>query len=703
MIAIYLKELKGLLHSFTGWLFLAVMTFFSSLYFIVYNFSQGSAYASSTLGSLIIILLFILPLLTMRIYAEEKRQKTDQLLITAPIRISDIIFGKFFALATILLISCLIFIAGIVVMSFYGEIPMVQNFLSLLGFFLFGCLCIAIGLFLSSITEHQFIAALLTYGLYIFVMLVPSFIYLLFPADSWIVKVINVVDFMVPFDCFFSGVIVVTDVAYIVSALIIFLVLSHFTIGKNSFQPNSQGKKKFFLSLGGTILLIAIIVAANIGLTFLPSEYSQFDFTKNQLFSITDETKNVLDRLEDKVTINVIGEEETVDEFVNMYVGNYKKYSSNVDVVYRSETKEPGFYMDYSETTLYNSSIVVTYKDLFRVINYADCYEYTYDYNTGANTITGIDVEGQLTAAINSMLGGESNVIYELIGHNDISLQEYITKRFNKGGYVHRYLNLLQEEAVPEDADVVIVSSPTTDLSKDEINKLNEFVNKGGDLIMLASYSTTDSPNYDAFIESFGVEMTEGVVVEGGGNIYGQIPIYIYGERQPHQITSIMSDTRLCFFPETVGFTVKENLDESLNILPLFTSSDQSYAKKIEAGTIAEKMEGDPVGPFDIAFVAGKRISEGVYSEVVVIGCAEFLISDVDSACASANSEFFFNALNYISEVEFTTTIPVKSDSYEPIVVPTGSVLLYAAISVVLLPLAMLVTGIVIFIVRRRK
>ena len=69
MIAIYLKELKGLLHSFTGWLFLAVMTFFSSLYFIVYNFSQGSAYASSTLGSLILSLLFILHLLTMLIYA----------------------------------------------------------------------------------------------------------------------------------------------------------------------------------------------------------------------------------------------------------------------------------------------------------------------------------------------------------------------------------------------------------------------------------------------------------------------------------------------------------------------------------------------------------------------------------------------------------------------------------------------------------
>ena len=83
--------------------------------------------------------------------------------------------------------------------------------MSLVGFFLYGCICIAVGMFLSSITEHQFVAAILTYGVFIFMLLVPSFCTLIFGSDSWIVAVMNVIDIMSPYDMLFSGIIVVSD------------------------------------------------------------------------------------------------------------------------------------------------------------------------------------------------------------------------------------------------------------------------------------------------------------------------------------------------------------------------------------------------------------------------------------------------------------------------------------------------------------
>ena len=180
MTAIFIKEIKSYFKSLFGWIYLAVFTFFAGLYFIANNILSGAPNLSYTADSMIIIVICILPFLTMRIVAEEKKQKTDQFLITAPISLWKVVLGKFLSLAAIMFISTLIIAVGGVVRRFYGEIPVMQTLLSLGLFFLFGCTCIAIGMFLSSITEHQFIAAILTYGVYFFTMLVPGFAVYLF-------------------------------------------------------------------------------------------------------------------------------------------------------------------------------------------------------------------------------------------------------------------------------------------------------------------------------------------------------------------------------------------------------------------------------------------------------------------------------------------------------------------------------------------
>ncbi|MBQ3516874.1 MAG: ABC transporter permease subunit, partial [Lachnospiraceae bacterium] len=219
MIAIYQKELKSYIKSLSGWLFLAALTFFAGLYFSLNNLLYGSPYISDTLANMLIVLLFLIPILTMRSFAEEKKFKTDQLLLTAPVRVSSIIFGKFFAMATIMAIATMIFSMGIILVAVYGSVPVAETVMALIAFFLYGCICIAIGMFLSSVTEHQFIAAILTYGFYIFMILVPSFCEVLLGADSWLVKALSILDVTTPFNMLFSGIIVPTDIVYIFSAL----------------------------------------------------------------------------------------------------------------------------------------------------------------------------------------------------------------------------------------------------------------------------------------------------------------------------------------------------------------------------------------------------------------------------------------------------------------------------------------------------
>lgn len=163
MLAIYKRELKSYFRSFIGFLFIAVTLFFLGLYFSVYNLMNGYPYFAYVVSSVTFLFMLTMPILTMRILAEEKRSKTDQLILTAPVSVGGIVMGKFLALLTIFAIPVAIICFYPLIMAQYGSVPMGEAYLSILAYFLFGMTAIAIGLFLSSVTESQVIAAVLTF------------------------------------------------------------------------------------------------------------------------------------------------------------------------------------------------------------------------------------------------------------------------------------------------------------------------------------------------------------------------------------------------------------------------------------------------------------------------------------------------------------------------------------------------------------
>ncbi len=707
MNAIYIKELKSYFKSLTGWLFLSVFTFFGGLYFSLNNIFYGSPYISNTLVSLLIVLLFLVPLLTMRSFSEEKKLKTDQLLLTAPIRVSSIVLAKFFAMATIMLIATLIFSLGIILLAIYGSVPVGETVMSLVGFFLYGCICIAVGMFLSSVTEHQFIAAILTYGVFVFMILVPSFCSIIFGSESVIMSIINVIDIITPFDMLFSGIIVVSDITYIFSAIFIFLMLTYFMIGRNSFQVKAEGKKQLLTGVIGVVVIIAAIVGLNIGVKYLPAEYSQFDMTKNGWYSITDDTKNLLSSLEEEVTIYVIGEEEEVDDIVNMYLNSYKKYSDKIKVEYKSVDLYPTFYMSYSDAYLEPSSMVVVMGDMYRVIKYSECYVVEYGYDASfqmTSTVTGIDIEGQITASIGSMMDGEEHLVYFLDGHNEIDITQSLLTRFIKGGYDVRTLSLLHEGEVPEDAVTLVINGPENDLSQDEVAAVKRYVERGGNLIMLASLDVMETPNYDGLFEEYGVDITEGTVVEGDYTyVYNQIPFAILPDNQMHDITDPIYGERYVFMIQSRGFTVKEDAAANMEIYSLFTSSNSAFAKVLTSDATLAYEEGNDIGPFALGMCTEIYLDNGEQAVVTMIGTPAFLMDDYDTMVANANTDVFFAAVNYGSDCELVTTIPAKSVVPEYVMINSSLALVYIGIIVLALPLVLLITGIVVVIVRRKK
>ena len=165
MTAIYKRELKSYLTSMVGYLFIFFILVLTGIYFSAYQLSAAYPKFEYTLSAVTFVFLIGVPILTMRVLAEERKQKTDKLLLTAPVSVGNIVIGKYLALVTVYAIPILVMCIYPLIMSKFGTVAFGSAYTAILGFFLLGCANIAIGVFMSALTESQVIAAVLTFVL----------------------------------------------------------------------------------------------------------------------------------------------------------------------------------------------------------------------------------------------------------------------------------------------------------------------------------------------------------------------------------------------------------------------------------------------------------------------------------------------------------------------------------------------------------
>lgn len=164
MLAIYKRELRSYFQSMIGCVFVAFLVAFTGIYFMAYNLNAGYPYFSYTLSGSLIVFLVGIPLITMKSFSEERRNKTDQLLLTAPVGIGKVVLGKYLAMVSVLAVPNLIFCLFPLIIKLQGTAYLKVDYISIGVFFLLGCVYIAIGMFLSSLTESQIIAFITTFG-----------------------------------------------------------------------------------------------------------------------------------------------------------------------------------------------------------------------------------------------------------------------------------------------------------------------------------------------------------------------------------------------------------------------------------------------------------------------------------------------------------------------------------------------------------
>ena len=204
MNAVFKKEIRTYFNTLSGYVFLGFFVLINAYFFSQINIRNGISDYSSTLTYTFSMFLILIPVLTMRLFAEETRQKTDQLLYTSPISVWKIVFGKFFAAAALFLTGTAITALFPVIMSYYGEVNFVQTFSCFMGYFLLGAALISVGIFISVLTDNQIIAAVGTFAAVFFILMMDGIIESM-PNDTFSSAVFTALIIMIISFILYSG------------------------------------------------------------------------------------------------------------------------------------------------------------------------------------------------------------------------------------------------------------------------------------------------------------------------------------------------------------------------------------------------------------------------------------------------------------------------------------------------------------------
>ena len=224
MFAIMKRELLSYFTSPLGYVFIAVFYLFSGIFLFLFTLTSQSADMSYVYTGMFFVMLIMIPILTMRLMAEENKQKTDQLLLTSPVSLPRLVMGKFLSAFAILLICMLIFLVYGIVLSCFASVNWAVILGNIVGMLLLGALCVSAGLFVSTLTENQMIAAVGSIGLNIAFILVDSFASVM--PTKFLQEVIYSLSFFSRYNEFTIGIFSLSNIFFFASAAFIFLFLT---------------------------------------------------------------------------------------------------------------------------------------------------------------------------------------------------------------------------------------------------------------------------------------------------------------------------------------------------------------------------------------------------------------------------------------------------------------------------------------------
>ncbi len=299
----------------------------------------------------------------------------------------------------------------------------------------------------------------------------------------------------------------------------------HNLIGTKAFRKGSY-------STVIMVVIIAIVIAANVLFSKLPTAARNIDVSSNNLYSIGDTTHSVLDGLKNDVEIIVIKDKESTDKRISTLLAKYADYSDHIKVTYKDPVLYPSVLTTY-DTEENNIVIKCDATDKTTKVAFSDIIVTSTSYY-GSTYETSFDGEGQLTKAIDYVSNENNKLIYTISGHGESDLGKNISGLISKSNFNVKSVNLLVDNGIPDDCDMLICNQPTKDLADDELKLLREYMENGGKMTVVLADTTTKTPNFDALMADYGISKVNGYIADTeryyGQNVYQIFPNYSSGD-----------------------------------------------------------------------------------------------------------------------------------------------------------------------------
>ena len=470
-------------------------------------------------------------------------------------------------------------------------------------------------------------------------------------------------------------------------------------------QPAPAPQKGRTAVLGGGYALaisavaLALLIAVNLLAAALPASVTKYDISAAKLYSITANTKVVVNALDQDVTIYWVVQAGEEDEIIENLLSKYEALSGHIRVVKRNPDVYPTFAEAYTDEDVPNNSLVVECGDRSRFISYNDIYVsdadlYSYSYATS------FDGEGAITSAIDYVTTEQLPQLYVLEGHGEAELPATLADQIEKENYEQQTLSLLTVDAVPEDASCVLVYAPATDLSEEEADMLRTYVQGGGKLMVAAGTTETGSlPNLTGLLADYGVTAAEGIVVESEREAYAfGMPYVLLPTLAESDITdSLRQENYYVLMPIAQGLTVGST--SAGTVTSLLDTTDTAYSKT--AGYDLEtydKEDGDADGPFSLAV----SIEDANGGRIVWFASSAFLDDRYNAYSSGANVDLAMNGLSWLVGEREAIAIRSKSLNYNYLTISASTASVLQGLMIGVFPLVYLGIGIAVVVRRKR-
>lgn len=470
-----------------------------------------------------------------------------------------------------------------------------------------------------------------------------------------------------------------------------------------------------------TVGLVAVVVLVNVIFSMLAARFPMdVDLTSNKIFEVSDQTIDYLKGLDKKVTVTVLAKEEdfsgtnTYYNQANEVIQKYAKYTSNITIEYLDLYANPDFVQKYPKDTLYQGYIIVACGDRHQVLTPYNLFNTKTDSSSGSTYITSSKAEQALTSAVMNVTNANPPTAVVLTGYGVTDVSAY-TDTLKTNGYIIEETDLLTGE-INQDADLLILAAPMTDLSEESLKKLDTYLDNNGDfgknLLYFASVSQPVLPNLEEFLKEWGILVGNGYLVESDSSkIYYRDPTYTIQQYGDEAFTKTLNSTEypvLMYASRPLSSAFGENgTSSNRSTSVLLSTYDTAAVVPFDVQNDTEWTLADAEkGSFATAMV-GQRMryeqTTPLTSRVIAVGSVESVASAFLSFTAVNNGDYIVNLANTVCGNNNGISIVSKTVGAKNLGITEKQSNVIGGFFEFVVPILVLIAGAVIWLRRRNR